>query len=180
MLLYLAQEGRGIGLLDKLRAYSSRSRGSTRSTQHRARPAGRFRELRHGRQILGDLGLGQHPGDDQQPEEARGPRGIRPDGHRAGADRAAQPGEREYLHTKVKQMGHTITHQGRQLDTFVPPRSRKGRWDRERVRGRHHRGAGRLQRDCGAAAVRAQHRDRRVPVQRRHRAEAAGRRRGRV
>jgi hypothetical protein len=26
----------------------------------------------------------------------------------------------EYLRTKVERMGHTITHQGRQLDTSVP------------------------------------------------------------
>ena len=58
MLLYLAQEGRGIGLLNKLRPTSCRRRASTRSTPTSSSglPAD-LRDYGIGAQILVDLGL---------------------------------------------------------------------------------------------------------------------------
>jgi 3,4-dihydroxy 2-butanone 4-phosphate synthase/GTP cyclohydrolase II len=57
VLLYLRQEGRGIGLANKLHAYALQEKGSTRSRRTSARPAVDKRDYGIGSQILRDLGL---------------------------------------------------------------------------------------------------------------------------
>ena len=88
VLLYIAQEGRGIGLLNKLRAYELQDRGmdTVEANIELGFPPD-LRDYGIGAQILVDLGLTHDPPADQQPQEDRGPRGLRAVGRRPRADR---------------------------------------------------------------------------------------------
>jgi 3,4-dihydroxy 2-butanone 4-phosphate synthase/GTP cyclohydrolase II len=118
VLLYLAQEGRGIGLLNKLRAYKLQEDGlDTIEANERLGLPADLRDYGIGAQILVDLGLSSIRIITNNPKKIRGLEGY-------GLSVSAQipivhpPNEHNeaYLRTKAQRMGHTLHHQGLNLD----------------------------------------------------------------
>src|SRR5207249_5174432 len=114
VLLYLAQEGRGIGLLNKLRAYKLQEDGlDTVDANLRLGLPADLRDYGIGAQILVDLGLSSIRILTNNPKKIHGLEGY-------GLSVADQvpiqaipnPHNQEYLRTKSERMGHTLHHQG--------------------------------------------------------------------
>ena len=118
VLLYLSQEGRGIGLLNKLRAYKLQENGfdTVDANLELGLPAD-LRDYGIGAQILVDLGLRSIRILTNNPKKIVGLEGY-------GLTVTDQipieqvPGEhnRDYLRTKRDRLGHTLHHQGLPLD----------------------------------------------------------------
>jgi 3,4-dihydroxy 2-butanone 4-phosphate synthase / GTP cyclohydrolase II len=118
VLLYLAQEGRGIGLLNKLRAYRLQEEGldTVDANMKLGLPAD-LRDYGIGAQILVDLGLSSIRLLTNNPKKIVGLEGY-------GLTVTDQvpiehpPGEhnREYLRAKKERLGHMLHHQGLALD----------------------------------------------------------------
>jgi 3,4-dihydroxy 2-butanone 4-phosphate synthase/GTP cyclohydrolase II len=118
VLLYLSQEGRGIGLLNKLRAYKLQEDGldTVDANLELGLPAD-LRDYGIGAQILVDLGLKAIRILTNNPKKIVGLEGY-------GLTVTDQipieqvPGEhnREYLRAKRERLGHTLHHQGLPLD----------------------------------------------------------------
>jgi 3,4-dihydroxy 2-butanone 4-phosphate synthase/GTP cyclohydrolase II len=118
VLLYLSQEGRGIGLLNKLKAYKLQDGGldTVDANLELGLPAD-LRDYGIGAQILVDLGLRSIRILTNNPKKIVGLEGY-------GLTVTAQipieqvPGEhnRDYLRTKRDKLGHTLHHQGLPLD----------------------------------------------------------------
>ncbi|MCW3018317.1 MAG: 3,4-dihydroxy-2-butanone 4-phosphate synthase, partial [Solirubrobacterales bacterium] len=118
VLLYLSQEGRGIGLLNKLRAYRLQEDGldTVEANERLGLPAD-LRDYGIGAQILVDLGLSSIRILTNNPKKIRGLEGY-------GLSVSAQipiehaPNEHNaaYLRTKAERMGHTLHHQGLNVD----------------------------------------------------------------
>jgi 3,4-dihydroxy 2-butanone 4-phosphate synthase/GTP cyclohydrolase II len=118
VLLYLAQEGRGIGLLNKLKAYRLQDGGL--DTVDANLELGLPVDLRHygiGAQILADLGLTTIRLLTNNPKKIHGLEGF-------GLTVTAQvpivvtpnPHNERYLRAKAERLGHAIHHQGLPLD----------------------------------------------------------------
>jgi 3,4-dihydroxy 2-butanone 4-phosphate synthase/GTP cyclohydrolase II len=118
VLLYLAQEGRGIGLLNKLKAYRLQDGGldTVDANLELGLPAD-LRDYGIGAQILADLGLSTIRLLTNNPKKIHGIAGF-------GLTVTAQipiittpnPHNQAYLRAKAERMGHTIHHQGLALD----------------------------------------------------------------
>ncbi len=136
VLLYLSQEGRGIGLLNKLRAYRLQEDGlDTVEANERLGLPVDLRDYGIGAQILVDLGLSSIRILTNNPKKIRGLEGY-------GLSVSAQipiehaPNEHNeaYMRTKAEKMGHTLHHQGLNLDAELLRAEREH--DRERGRDR--------------------------------------------
>jgi 3,4-dihydroxy 2-butanone 4-phosphate synthase / GTP cyclohydrolase II len=133
VLLYLAQEGRGIGLLNKLRAYRLQEEG--RDTVDANLELGLPADLRDygiGAQILVDLGLSSIRLLTNNPKKIVGLEGYGlevidqvPIQHAANEHNVA------YLRAKKERLGHLLHHQGLALDEEMIHEERVA--DRERA-----------------------------------------------
>jgi 3,4-dihydroxy 2-butanone 4-phosphate synthase/GTP cyclohydrolase II len=132
VLLYLAQEGRGIGLLNKLHAYKLQEEGlDTVDANLKLGLPADLRDYGIGAQILVDLGLCRIRIMTNNPKKIIGLEGY-------GLEVSAQvpiehvPNEHnlEYLRAKKERMGHLLHHQGLALDEEMIQEEQ--RRDRER------------------------------------------------
>jgi 3,4-dihydroxy 2-butanone 4-phosphate synthase/GTP cyclohydrolase II len=127
VLLYLSQEGRGIGLLNKLRAYRLQEDGldTVEANERLGLPAD-LRDYGIGAQILADLGLSSIRILTNNPKKIRGLEGY---GLSVSAqipiEHAPNAHNEDYLRTKAKRMGHTLHHQGLNLDEELLRAERK-------------------------------------------------------
>jgi len=139
VLLYLAQEGRGIGLLNKLRAYRLQEEGlDTVDANLRLGLPADLRDYGIGAQILADLGLTSIRILTNNPKKIRGLEGY---GLSVSAqvpiEHTPNPHNEAYLRAKAERMGHTLHHQGLPLDEEM--KAAEARADEAR-RGRGGRG----------------------------------------
>ncbi len=122
VLLYLAQEGRGIGLLNKLRAYELQEQGydTVDANVHLGFPVD-SRDYSVGYQILADLGLTSIRVLTNNPRKLEGLEGY---GLTVTEQLPieAEPNtfNAEYLRTKRERMGHILHHQGLRLEEDTP------------------------------------------------------------
>ncbi|HVW16620.1 MAG TPA: bifunctional 3,4-dihydroxy-2-butanone-4-phosphate synthase/GTP cyclohydrolase II [Solirubrobacteraceae bacterium] len=118
VLLYLSQEGRGIGLLNKLRAYKLQEEGlDTVEANLRLGLPADLRDYGIGAQILADLGLSSIRILTNNPKKIRGLEGyglVVTD--QVPIEHTPNPHNEAYLRTKAVRMGHTLHHQGLALD----------------------------------------------------------------
>jgi 3,4-dihydroxy 2-butanone 4-phosphate synthase/GTP cyclohydrolase II len=118
VLLYLAQEGRGIGLLNKLRAYKLQEQGldTVDANLQLGLPAD-LRDYGIGAQILADLGLSSIRLLTNNPKKIRGLEGY---GlkvtDQVPIEHMPNPHNEAYLRAKKEKMGHLLHHQGLALD----------------------------------------------------------------
>jgi 3,4-dihydroxy 2-butanone 4-phosphate synthase/GTP cyclohydrolase II len=135
VLLYLAQEGRGIGLLNKLRAYRLQEEGAdTVDANMRLGLPADLRDYGIGAQILVDLGLSSIRLLTNNPKKIIGLEGYGltvtdqvPIEHPPGAYNVS------YLRAKKERLGHLLHHQGLALDEEMILEERIH--DRERAAG---------------------------------------------
>jgi 3,4-dihydroxy 2-butanone 4-phosphate synthase/GTP cyclohydrolase II len=135
VLLYLAQEGRGIGLLNKLKAYKLQEEGldTVDANLELGMPAD-LRDYGIGAQILVDLGLTSIRLLTNNPKKIVGLEGY---GLRVTDQLPIEhpPGDhnRDYLRAKAQKLGHLLHHQGLALDEEMIQEERIH--DRERAGG---------------------------------------------
>jgi 3,4-dihydroxy 2-butanone 4-phosphate synthase/GTP cyclohydrolase II len=118
VLLYLAQEGRGIGLLNKLRAYRLQEDGldTVDANLQLGLPAD-LRDYGIGAQILNDLGLSSIRILTNNPKKIRGLEGYGLSvTEQVPIEHLPNPHNEAYMRAKAERMGHTLHHQGVDVD----------------------------------------------------------------
>ncbi len=121
VLLYLSQEGRGIGLLNKLRAYKLQEEGMDTVEANLALglPAD-LRDYGIGAQILVDLGLTTMRLLTNNPKKIKGLEGY---GlhvtDQVPIEHMPNPHNEAYMRVKAQKMGHVLHHQGLPLDDVM-------------------------------------------------------------
>jgi 3,4-dihydroxy 2-butanone 4-phosphate synthase / GTP cyclohydrolase II len=118
VLLYLSQEGRGIGLLNKLRAYKLQEEGvDTVDANLRLGLPADLRDYGIGAQILGDLGLSSIRILTNNPKKIVGLEGYGLSvSEQVPIESAPNSHNEAYLRAKRDRMGHSLHHQGLALD----------------------------------------------------------------
>jgi 3,4-dihydroxy 2-butanone 4-phosphate synthase / GTP cyclohydrolase II len=138
VLLYLSQEGRGIGLLNKLRAYKLQEDGlDTVDANLKLGLPADLRDYGIGAQILVDLGLTSIRILTNNPRKIHGLEGY----GLSVADQVpiqAVPNRHneEYLRTKRERLGHTLHHQGLPLDEEMIHEEQRNEIEREALGAR--------------------------------------------
>jgi len=118
VLLYLSQEGRGIGLLNKLRAYKLQEEGfdTVEANLQLGLPAD-LRDYGIGAQILTDLGLSSIRILTNNPKKISGLAGYGLSvTDQIPIEHLANPHNQAYLRAKRDKLGHILHHQGLALD----------------------------------------------------------------
>ena len=118
VLLYLSQEGRGIGLLNKLRAYRLQEDGldTVEANERLGLPAD-LRDYGIGAQILADLGLSSIRILTNNPKKISGLGGHGLSvADQIPIQHVPNPHNEAYLRAKRDRLGHTLHHQGLALD----------------------------------------------------------------
>jgi 3,4-dihydroxy 2-butanone 4-phosphate synthase / GTP cyclohydrolase II len=118
VLLYLSQEGRGIGLLNKLKAYKLQEEGlDTVDANLRLGLPADLRDYGIGAQILVDLGLSSIRILTNNPKKISGLAGYGLSvSDQLPIQHAPNPHNEAYLRAKRDRLGHTLHHQGLALD----------------------------------------------------------------
>jgi 3,4-dihydroxy 2-butanone 4-phosphate synthase/GTP cyclohydrolase II len=118
VLLYLSQEGRGIGLLNKLRAYKLQEEGlDTVDANLRLGLPADLRDYGIGAQILVDLGLTSIRILTNNPKKISGLAGYGLSvTDQIPIQHVANPHNQAYLRAKRDKLGHILHHQGLALD----------------------------------------------------------------
>ena len=132
VLLYLSQEGRGIGLLNKLKAYKLQEQGlDTVDANIKLGLPADLRDYGIGAQILVDLGLSSIRILTNNPKKISGLAGYGLSvADQVPIEHAPNPHNEAYLRAKALRLGHTLHHQGLALDEEMIEREAEG--DRRR------------------------------------------------
>ncbi|MGI8511942.1 MAG: bifunctional 3,4-dihydroxy-2-butanone-4-phosphate synthase/GTP cyclohydrolase II [Solirubrobacteraceae bacterium] len=135
VLLYLSQEGRGIGLLNKLRAYKLQEDGlDTVDANLKLGLPADLRDYGIGAQILVDLGLTSIRILTNNPKKIIGMEGYGLSvSDQIPIQSVPNPHNEAYLRAKEERMGHTLHHQGLPLDEEMVHDEQER--DRDRKRG---------------------------------------------
>jgi 3,4-dihydroxy 2-butanone 4-phosphate synthase/GTP cyclohydrolase II len=134
VLLYLSQEGRGIGLLNKLRAYKLQEEGydTVDANLELGLPAD-LRDYGIGAQILVDLGLTSMRLLTNNPKKIRGLEGYGLTvSDQVPIEQIPNPHNEAYLRAKAQRMGHILHHQGLNVDGEMLAEERKADQDRSK------------------------------------------------